>query len=110
MLRRPPRSTPFPYTTLFRSLNCGDTYAFGIANGCAKLGIANIAPKCFNPRIAITDVGTMKYDPVICVSRMQCQFDLRAGMQRDAGAGNRAFERPLMDEVGNLRAANLTVV
>src|SRR5262245_64919021 len=26
MMRRPPRSTLFPYTTLFRSLNAGDRY------------------------------------------------------------------------------------
>src|SRR5438105_12021200 len=26
MIRRPPRSTLFPYTTLFRSRGCGDTH------------------------------------------------------------------------------------
>src|SRR5688572_32179165 len=28
MIRRPPRSTLFPYTTLFRSLLCGKRYAW----------------------------------------------------------------------------------
>src|SRR2546425_9090902 len=45
MIRRPPRSTLFPYTTLFRSLfarysRLPDWLAwetFGIANGCASL-------------------------------------------------------------------------
>src|SRR2546422_10453658 len=29
MIRRPPRSTLFPYTTLFRSLAAGETEAYG---------------------------------------------------------------------------------
>src|SRR5256885_11071842 len=29
MIRRPPRSTLFPYTTLFRSLCCASFWAFG---------------------------------------------------------------------------------
>src|SRR3712207_9311847 len=36
MIRRPPRSTLFPYTTLFRSLmptSDGETYAFKYVNG-----------------------------------------------------------------------------
>src|SRR5260370_16062678 len=36
MIRRPPRSTLFPYTTLFRSLLRGKPYA-GIADGHLKL-------------------------------------------------------------------------
>src|SRR3712207_7209711 len=32
MIRRPPRSTLFPYTTLFRSLN----YAVGVAEGMVR--------------------------------------------------------------------------
>src|SRR5256885_2981113 len=31
MIRRPPRSTLFPYTTLFRSMNAGDEMSFRFA-------------------------------------------------------------------------------
>src|SRR5260370_42003952 len=40
MIRRPPRSTLFPYTTLFRSLRCpqpeGAFYAFPDVRGCLR--------------------------------------------------------------------------
>src|SRR5690606_41759992 len=36
MIRRPPRSTLFPYTTLFRSFNCGAT-CFPAKKGSEKL-------------------------------------------------------------------------
>src|SRR5258708_26771877 len=39
MIRRPPRSTLFPYTTLFRSLLLGG-YALAIHNGCTRTGIS----------------------------------------------------------------------
>src|SRR2546422_3870850 len=32
MIRRPPRSTLFPYTTLFRSLNSGGFFASGLTS------------------------------------------------------------------------------
>src|SRR4030066_424796 len=35
MIRRPPRSTLFPYTTLFRSRRLGLSFIPGIANGAA---------------------------------------------------------------------------
>src|SRR2546429_4760416 len=38
MIRRPPRSTLFPYTTLFRSLNAGEA---SIPNSCETLGGRN---------------------------------------------------------------------
>src|SRR2546427_8204686 len=39
MIRRPPRSTLFPYTTLFRSVGAGAGAAAGAASapGCARL-------------------------------------------------------------------------
>src|SRR5471030_3389258 len=36
MIRRPPRSTLFPYTTLFRSDRCGALQGAGCHRGCAK--------------------------------------------------------------------------
>src|SRR2546422_2274166 len=43
MIRRPPRSTLFPYTTLFRSVMCGDrTEGICVAQEqCAELGLAD---------------------------------------------------------------------
>src|SRR2546429_5114834 len=38
MIRRPPRSTLFPYTTLFRSLLIGDDWQ-GLWSGCAHVGL-----------------------------------------------------------------------
>src|SRR5437763_6915966 len=40
MLRRPPRSTLFPYTTLFRSLRkAPDDFGFGKRRRCRRLGL-----------------------------------------------------------------------
>src|SRR2546423_9278673 len=38
MIRRPPRSTLFPYTTLFRSVGFGSADALGGAYGAAVVG------------------------------------------------------------------------
>ena len=38
MIRRPPRSTLFPYTTLFRSLTALDFLGFGLPPGAPSLG------------------------------------------------------------------------
>src|SRR2546430_10939122 len=37
MIRRPPRSTLFPYTTLFRSYSIGQLVLFGVINRRGKL-------------------------------------------------------------------------
>src|SRR5438477_2130129 len=37
MIRRPPRSTLFPYTTLFRSIGCGDVSSGAISSGLSPL-------------------------------------------------------------------------
>src|SRR5256885_7246582 len=36
MIRRPPRSTLFPYTTLFRSLSTGESYGCRESRGCGR--------------------------------------------------------------------------
>src|SRR3712207_7923232 len=38
MIRRPPRSTLFPYTTLFRSVSCLDRLALLLVGLCVLLG------------------------------------------------------------------------
>src|SRR3712207_8194674 len=40
MIRRPPRSTLFPYTTLFRSARVPDHAAYEVERGVRKAGIA----------------------------------------------------------------------
>src|SRR5438309_8958814 len=37
MIPRPPRSTLFPYTTLFRSRRFSETSTAAVANGCSSL-------------------------------------------------------------------------
>src|SRR3712207_8407873 len=39
MIRRPPRSTLFPYTTLFRSGKGGREARLGVPGGCGNLGV-----------------------------------------------------------------------
>src|SRR5260221_5631042 len=41
MIRRPPRSTLFPYTTLFRSLGAGND-TLSLANGTNSLTVLNV--------------------------------------------------------------------
>src|SRR3712207_7272639 len=38
MIRRPPRSTLFPYTTLFRSRSASDAHPQGLANSSGQVG------------------------------------------------------------------------
>src|SRR2546422_8044176 len=47
MIRRPPRSTLFPYTTLFRSRHDGPSLARGTARagGCGHGGRADVGPR-----------------------------------------------------------------
>src|SRR5256885_6230347 len=42
MIRRPPRSTLFPYTTLFRSHSCSKTWGVG---GRVKRRVIRLAPR-----------------------------------------------------------------
>src|SRR2546423_4052753 len=46
MIRRPPRSTLFPYTTLFRSLDVADTFA---KTTVVSTDISPIQPKFVSP-------------------------------------------------------------
>src|SRR5258708_11015093 len=44
MIRRPPRSTLFPYTTLFRSTGCTEDVLLGVAQQF-KLGVSVVGAK-----------------------------------------------------------------
>src|ERR1039458_4931195 len=47
MIRRPPRSTLFPYTTLFRSIK--HNYVAVVSDGTAVLGLGDIGPEAAMP-------------------------------------------------------------
>src|SRR5258708_19840380 len=51
MIRRPPRSTLFPYTTLFRSLVCGCSTCF---NGTQCCGLDGLLGHSKSPRLSTT--------------------------------------------------------
>src|SRR3712207_6866247 len=53
MIRRPPRSTLFPYTTLFRSIERGQTHALMGPNGSGKSTLANTLMG--NPSYEVTE-------------------------------------------------------
>src|SRR3712207_8396228 len=55
MIRRPPRSTLFPYTTLFRSLVRGDRDAFGLHGRSAEQRIA--LDLLLDPDVGIVSLG-----------------------------------------------------
>src|SRR5438046_5646890 len=74
MFRLPPRSTLFPYTTLFRSLNCG----CGICNLCIGFILSGVCVKnkrkCCAASVALTygcpfveffKVGILSYDGIL---------------------------------------------
>src|SRR5260370_31665324 len=50
MIRRPPRSTLFPYTTLFRSANDAETpHSLAVRFGTTEGAIARANPAVFDP-------------------------------------------------------------
>src|SRR2546422_7281533 len=61
MIRRPPRSTLFPYTTLFRSLDAEDFSGFGLAKGTVLNESVNLQRQlCFQEflfRVGKAEVG-----------------------------------------------------
>src|SRR2546425_7046739 len=52
MIRRPPRSTLFPYTTLFRS-HCEDENARSASCGCAPVRYDGVRPPFFREHIRL---------------------------------------------------------
>src|SRR5690349_23180559 len=60
MLRRPPRSTLFPYTTLFRSVCCGSSARNGavsmrqVSSSGGSLGFLQLGQRVRTSRCAIT--------------------------------------------------------
>src|SRR2546427_10872586 len=66
MIRRPPRSTLFPYTTLFRSLEAIFEYAWEQINPAVRLATENIASPREKLRVLIFMVlGFLEKDRAI---------------------------------------------
>src|SRR2546428_1635119 len=67
MIRRPPRSTLFPYTTLFRSPRVGDpvlkSVKVAVADVQLKQGLFGIKVRILPPTVDFIDKPTMKTPP-----------------------------------------------
>src|SRR5260370_9598104 len=74
MIRRPPRSTLFPYTTLFRSLSLGDhveTFSYSIADGHGDVSTSTLAITVHIAPEAVTataDTNAVTEDSTLTVS------------------------------------------
>src|SRR3712207_8213889 len=95
MIRRPPRSTLFPYTTLFRSLKTGPEYTElkslvrreGLHTVCEEAGCPNIY-ECWEDREATFLIGGDQ-----CTRRCDfCQIDTGKPAEFDADEPRRAAE------------------
>src|SRR2546429_5809821 len=69
MIRRPPRSTLFPYTTLFRSVTRVAKAGNICANGAAGRGL--LAKVLLNHVVAVEAVLSPKVDVKVCRSLVQ---------------------------------------
>src|SRR2546430_13496927 len=78
MIRRPPRSTLFPYTTLFRS----HTVGFGIKRSALGLkpnaGLNIVAASVASHPDTAPDIGTFNYQPVAGTQPPPLRPDRRA--------------------------------
>src|SRR2546430_12802076 len=61
MIRRPPRSTLFPYTTLFRSLHSKDSAATIGVYGYGEGGLIALYAGALDPRIKATVASGIAY-------------------------------------------------
>src|SRR5258708_26011801 len=79
MIRRPPRSTLFPYTTLFRSRHYADSWTSGQASGCAAAGsLAWIARKSLNASSASVERWSHAYSLILSAVRHISSLSARA--------------------------------
>src|SRR5258707_2602338 len=63
MIRRPPRSTLFPYTTLFRSMRTAIEIAAQVADGLTKAHEAGITHRDLKPEnVMVSEDGFAKID------------------------------------------------
>src|SRR5256884_9183439 len=89
MIRRPPRSTLFPYTTLFRSLSLGVGRFIWGANSAESFAmrlvshpIAPVAAALLRRNISFMRHGTLRdYDPGVGVSIATLAYEYPAGYE-----------------------------
>ena len=90
MIRRPPRSTLFPYTTLFRSI--------GLGAGLSMAGVFSEALKGAKDAPAEAKTNTVK-----CT---KCGADVKAGSKFCPECGNKMAESRFCPECGAKVGAN----
>src|SRR2546422_5765406 len=86
MIRRPPRSTLFPYTTLFRSLASADIDCTGVSESRRSPALAQseVAASGINyPAVAVA--GGAFVQRQIC-AQIECAFIVQLCVQRPAPA------------------------
>src|SRR5258708_9460664 len=73
MIRRPPRSTLFPYTTLFRSIDLKPNHVFYLSLGAAyeKLGKPEEAAKAYQESIKIKPTFTNALNSLALINAKQ---------------------------------------
>src|SRR3989475_3854262 len=103
MIRRPPRSTLFPYTTLFRSVSCSRAPKFTvIIGGSFGAGNYGMCGRAFGPRFLwmwpnapISGMGGQQAASVLATVK-------RDGIEAKGGAWTQAeeeeFKRPILDQ------------
>src|SRR5690242_13013573 len=102
MLRPPPRSTLFPYTTLFRSPEAGDPDLFadlpvGLVEAGLELGERNLDGQLDPGRAELLDIGlhggVTPWSPASCPPRLRQR---KAGGRRACGGyGGQVYGSPL---------------
>src|SRR5436190_12298468 len=87
MLRRPPRSTLFPYTTLFRSTLILNTFLFGVI-----ILIANILKRAFSSQLA--DIRSEERFSRNAETDLVCRLLLEKKNSAPPASGRRASPPP----------------
>src|SRR5947207_8450699 len=104
MIRRPPRSTLFPYTTLFRSLAIHDTHAVGRHGQGSKLtfpetqGIEDARDEVLEIDILVgLDEGIERLDPfaleILAEPDVVDRYDVGIGLSADEGRDEPRLQR-----------------
>src|SRR5260221_5490961 len=80
MIRRPPRSTLFPYTTLFRSRSVAARAAIGHTKGYDRshLGLRSVAPKAMIGRTKGYDRSHQRLRSVVALGATDHSLDRKS--------------------------------
>src|SRR5947207_12094366 len=78
MIRRPPRSTLFPYTTLFRSLAAGITVPLSLAGTCAGMWLAGFSIDNLSLMALAIAVGFVVDDAIVMLENVFRNLEKRS--------------------------------